>query len=243
VKPVGLQSIHNDRGLSVVGAMMVTATLGIVLFTLVNIVHGAHLALELYQIARARTQLMSLLMDQAGMPAAIRSGLYGQEENAVLEGCVNGGTCIHRSGFQPFRLYYPIVGRMPGTTTLLTSSPLTGTRQRPMRVNSKGSFCDTALTECPIDSWPIQIVTEFEAVCPAWYDSIYDPLRGGEPYFGPIEPAGLVIPAQCPRARFIRVRVRIEPSTENGVISKKALFRAFIGETEVDVQRIVATSN
>jgi prepilin-type N-terminal cleavage/methylation domain-containing protein len=232
----------NRRGMTMLEIMMALMIVGVAMFGILSTVNTTSQLMGQEKVLWARTRILNSLASIAGMPATIRASMFQNIENIPLTACVNGGgdnpPCAHLGPYQPFRLYLPMVDRV-SQWEIVTSGAVAGTPHEPIRYNSKGESCDTKTDACPQDRWPIEAFTEFSASCPPIFDPIYDDiLRNGNPYYGPIHPAGLAVPAECPAARFIKVRLTIRSTNQDS--RRFMAFKPFVKVFAIDVERIQA---
>ena len=195
------------------------------------------------RLLSTRARVIENLTRISGMPAAIRASLH-DAANGDLKRCAKGTgePCLGDVQFRGFRLYLPFVEFMPDGRTLLVSGAITGTTDHPIRYDYRGGVCDTHAAACPPEDYPIEVTTEFSAVCPPAFHEMYDDdLRGGQPYFGPIFSAGLQVPKSCDWARYIKVRLTIKPSDDSDIrpgLVSSVNFKRFEKVQGIDAQTI-----
>jgi hypothetical protein len=168
------------------------------------------------RIAGNLTRMMSI-------PASIRAATYAakdqEKNNTYLSTCVMGGSTpepcqnMNNDGtYRPFRLYLPMVENKTGAYAYFkTSGAITGTKDKPMRYNAAGAICDTSLKACSPADYPLEVYTEFLPVCPPLFEAA---LRGwaGATLPNPVYPDGLAPISVCWYARYLKVRLTMQPS-------------------------------
>ena len=247
-----MKLLRNPQGFFLTEFLIAVVMLGILVVCGMSTLSYIHTFIQQQRVTSTRNRVADSLTRLAGMPSSIRASIYQHPENAPLAACVKkeetapGGagpspasvfSCIQATAMTTgtsFRLYLPFLEQIPGGT-ILTSTAVSGTSQNPIRYNMNGELCDTLYEPCSAQDWPIEVVTEFTAQCPPIFDPVYDQsLRGGQAFYGPIYPAGLVVPSTCPQARYVKVRIQVRSSTSTTepVIAFKPIDKTL----EVDVR-------
>jgi type II secretory pathway pseudopilin PulG len=223
-----LRTLRNQAGSSLIEALVAVAIFGFLFASGASLLSYGGAKLGQQRLKETRSRLVATLKRVAGTPAALRSAAVADPSiepfNDQVRACVNGGNwtipCNNRNidgNYLPFRMYLPMVANTQdswGQFALKTSGAITGIPLRPMRYTAMGRTCDSAIYPCPPKDFPIEAFTEFLPICPPLFEAYYREWTN-EPLPNPVYPDGLKPIAQCPFARYMKIRLTIRPSDPN----------------------------
>lgn len=150
-------------GQTLLEALMGLSVLAVVLVCLSQLSNSASNTAKVKRLNTTRNQLISDLVKLASTPAALRASAGmgsqgGNPANQMLASCLNDAASSCDSTMQ-----YDFVLYGPSTNTGVAPGVLTGTSAQPLRYRGDGIPC--TVTNCPASEYPLQIYTQFRAVC------------------------------------------------------------------------------